>query len=240
MLMSNTAQNAWVRTWLFALPLYAVLVGYATRVAQPDQVSDPENWARFVSTTSYLVEHVLANVVGTALAIFGTFALGAYLAGSRRSRSALWGMALAVNGHVLFTVPGVVSTFVTPAIGSAYLDGNREAITIEFSPLLMAVFGLALVMALVGNALLAAALWGSHRFPRWVGLLWAAGTLVFYLFGAVLGLATTGASLSTQPIGAGLLLLAGTAISWMARREPEDEPLETPQSASSLGEASRS
>jgi hypothetical protein len=53
-------------------------------------------------------------------------------------------------------------------------------------------------------------------------------------------LATTGASLSTQPIGAGLLLLAGTAIAWMARREPRDEPLKTPESASSLGEAIRS
>lgn len=238
--MSNTAQNAWVRTGLFALPLHAVLVGYGTRAAQPDQVSDPESWARFVSTTSYLVEHVLANVVGSALAIFGTFALGAYLAGSRRSRSALWGMALAITGHVLFTVPGVVSTFVTPAIGSAYLDGNQEAMTIEFSPVLMAVFGLALLMALVGNALLAAALWGSRSFPRWVGLLWAAGTLVFYLFGVVLGLATTGASLPTQPTGAGLLLLAGTAIAWTAHREPQDESLETPESASSLGQASRS
>jgi len=238
--MRNPAGKAWVRTGLLALPLYAVLVGYATRVAQPDQVSDPENWAGFVSTTSYLVEHVLASVVGTALAILGTFALGAYLAGSRRSRSALWGMTLAVTGQVLFMVPGVVSTFVTPAIGSAYLAGNQAAITIEFSPVLMAALGLALLLALMGNLLLAAAIWGSHRFPRWVGLLWAAGTLTFYLFGAVLGLATTGASLPTQPIGAGLLLLAGTAIAWKARREPDAEPAETPEAASRVGQASRS
>lgn len=238
--MRTSAANTWVRTGLFALPLYALLVGYASRVAQPDQVTDPENWARFVSTTSYLVEHLLAAVVGTALAIFGTFALGAYLAGSRRSRSALWGMTLAVTGQVLFTVPGVVSAFVTPAIGRAYLAGNQAAITIEFSPVLMAVFGLALLLALVGNLLLASALWGWRRSLRWVGLLWAVGTLTFYLFGAVLGLVTTGASLPTQPIGAALLLLAGTAIAWRARREPEAEPAETPEAAGPVGEASRS
>lgn len=238
--MRTPAANAWVRTGLTALPLYAVVVGYTTRVAQPDPVSDPENWARFVTTTSYFVEHVLASLLGTALAIFGTFALGAYLTASRRPRFALWGMTLGVTGQVLFMVPGVVSTFVTPAIGSAYLAGNRAAMTIEFSPALMAVFGLALLLALVGNLLLAVALWRSHRSLRWVGLLWAAGTLTFYLFGAVLGLATTGASLPTQPIGAGLLLLAGTAIAWMARDEREAGPAETPEAASRVGEASRS
>ena len=135
---------------------------------------------------------------------------------------------------------GTSTSWYTPAIGSAYLAGNQAAITIEFSPVLMVVFGLALLLALVGNLLLAAALWGSRRSLRWVGLLWAAGTLTFYLFGAVLGLVTTGASLPTQPIGAGLLLLAGTAIAWRSRREPKSEPAETSEAARRVREASRS
>jgi uncharacterized membrane protein YhaH (DUF805 family) len=238
--MSTPTAAAWIRTGLFALPLNAVLVGYATRVAEPDQVSDPEGWARFVSTTSFFVEHLLSNVVGGTLAIFGTFALGSYLAGSRATRSALWGMTLAITGHLLFTVPGVVSTFVTPAIGSAYLAGNRAAITVEFSPVLMALFALALVLALVGNLLLAVAVWRSGRLPRWPGLLWAAGTVVFYLFGAFLGLATTGASLPTQPVGAGLLLIAGGAIAWKARRQPLTEPTNPVAASRRVSQGSRS
>lgn len=238
--MNTSTPTAWIRTGLFALPLNALLIGYATRAAEPDQVSDPEGWARFVSSTSYLVEHLLANVLGAALAIFGTFALGAYLAGSRGSRSALWGMTLAISGHVLFTVPGVVSTFGTPAIGGAYLAGNRAAITIEFSPALMAVFALALVLALVGNLLLAVAIWRSGRLPGWSGLLWGAGTVVFYLLGAVVGLATTGASLPTQPLGAGLLLIAGVAVAWRARRQPIADSTDLVMVPRRVGQGSRS
>ncbi|HYP46915.1 MAG TPA: hypothetical protein VEQ66_17180 [Propionibacteriaceae bacterium] len=239
--MSTSAPTAaWVHTGLLVLPLYAALVGYGARAAEPDQVSNPEDWAVFVSTTAYFVEHLLGNVVGGALAIFGAFALGAYLAGSRGSAFALWGMTLAISGHVLFTVPGVVSTFVTPAIGHAYLAGNQAALTIEFSPVLMAVFGLALVLALVGNLLLAAAMWRSDRLPRWPGLLWAAGTVIFYLFGAVLGLVTTGASLPTQPVGAAILVIAGVAIAWRARRQPVAGLPVRSEAARLVGQGSRS
>jgi uncharacterized membrane protein YhaH (DUF805 family) len=222
--MNTSTSAAWIRAGLFALPLQAVLVGYATLRPEPDQVTDPEAWARFVSSTSYLVQHVLGNVVGTVLAVFGTFALAAYLVVGRATRSALWGMTLAITAHILFTVPGMVSTFTTPAIGSAYLAGNKAAMTVELSPVLMVVFGLALLLALVGNLMLGAAVWRSGRLPRWPGLVWAAATLVFYLLGAVLGLATTGASLPTQPIGAALMVVAGGAIAWSARRQHPSTP----------------
>lgn len=209
--------NRWIRAGLFALPVYAIVTAYATLRAQPDSVSDPEGWARFVSSTSYLVEHVLGSLVGTIAVIFGTFALGAYLAGSRVPRLAMWGMTLAITGHVLFTVPGVVSTFTTPAIGRAYLAGNEAAMTVDLSAATPA-FALALLLGLVGNLLLGAAVWRSGRLPGWTGLLWTAGTIVFYLLGTVLGLATTGASLPTQPVGAALLLVAGAAMAWTAGR----------------------
>ena len=214
--MNAASPSAWIRSGLFALPVYAVVTAYATLRAQPDQVSDPEAWARFVSSTSYLVEHLLGSVVGTLAVIFGTFALGAHLAGSRVTRLALWGTTLAVAGHVLFTVPGVLSTFTTPAIGRAYLAGSSEAMAVDLSAALPA-FGLALLLGLVGNLLLSLAVWRSGRLPGWTGLLWAAGTVVFYVLGTALGLATTGASLPTQPIGAVLMLVAGAAMAWTAR-----------------------
>ena len=239
--MTTSTPTAWIRTGLFALPLYALLVGYATLRPEPDQVTDPEGWARFVSSTSYLVQHVLGNLIGTVLAIFGIFALAAYLVGGRVTRSALWGMTLAITAHLLFTVPGVVSTFTTPAIGSAYLAGNKAAMAVELSPALMGVFGLALLLALIGNLLLGSAVWRSGRLPRWTGLVWAAGNVAFYLLGAVLGLATTGASLPTQPVGAALMLIAGGAIAWSARRmHLSTEVMETLPAALPVGQGSRS
>jgi hypothetical protein len=217
--MPNTSPAAaWIRAGLIALPVYGLIIAVTTIKPQPDQVADPEGWARFVSSTTYLIEHLASNVLGTVLVIFGTFALGALLASSRAPRLGLCGMVLAVAGNVLFTVPGTISTFATPAIGSSYLAGNREVMRVEFSPVLTPIVALALLLAVIGNMLLAVAIWRSGTLPKWSGVLWAAGSFIFYLLGAALGMATTGASLPTQPVGAALLAIAGAWISWAALR----------------------
>jgi hypothetical protein len=43
----------------------------------------------------YVLTHVLGSILGLILAIFGTFALGAYLAGSRAGRLGLLAMVSA-------------------------------------------------------------------------------------------------------------------------------------------------
>jgi hypothetical protein len=217
--MSTTfPSTTWIRAGLVALPVYGLLVGYATLKPQPDPTNDPEAWAQFVSSRSYLLEHLASGVVGAVLAIFGTFALGSLLATGRTGRSALWGTVLAVAGHVLFLVPGTISTFATPVIGAAYLSGNREVMTLEFSPVLTAIFGIALLLAVVGNVVLGLAIWRSGVLPKLAGLIWIAAALVFYAFGAFLGLATTGASLPTQPVGGLLMAVSSGWIAWSVLR----------------------
>ena len=154
--------------------------------------------------------------------IFGIFALGAFLSSSRAPRLALTGMVLSVTSYVLFTVPGVISTFATPAVGAAYLAGNPAAMELEFSPILTMIILGALVLAVVGNGILSVAIWRSGTLPRSAGVVWAAGTLTFYVLGFGLGMATTGASLPTQPIGAGLLAIGSGWMAWAAlrRRDP--------------------
>lgn len=215
--------TAWIKAGLVALPVYGLVVGYATLQPQPDPTRNPEAWAQFVSSRSYLLEHLASGVVGAVLAIFGTFALGSLLATSRAGRSALWGTVLAVTGHILLLVPGTISTFATPVIGAAYLRGNREVMALEFSPVLTAIFGIALLLTVVGNVILGLAIWRSRVLPRWAGLIWIAAALVFYAFGAFLGMATTGASLPTQPAGGLLMALGGGWIAWsVLRTRPAD------------------
>ena len=216
--MRQTPAAGWIRVGLFALPVYGLLTAYATLEPQPDQASDPDGWARFVSSTSYLAGHIIGNVLGTTLAIFGTFALGAFLATSRAPHLALSGMVLAVAGHILFTVPGAISTFATPAIGTAYLAGNRDVMQLAFPEVVTGIVALGLLLAVIGNAILGVAIWRSGTLPRWAGVLWIVGTLVFYVLGAALGMATTGASLPTQPVGAALLASSGAWIAWAALR----------------------
>jgi hypothetical protein len=229
--LRRTSAARWIQVGLFALPVYGLLTAYATLGSQPDPASDPEGWARFVSSSSYFVGHVLGNVIGSVLAIFGTFALGAYLTASRAPRLGLWGMVLAVTGHILFTVPGAISTFATPAIGAAYLAGTRDVMSLEFSTVVNAILGLGLLLAVIGNLFLSVAIWRSGTLPRWAGLIWAVATLIFYLLGAALGIATTGASLPTQPIGAVLLAISGAWIAWSALRHETDTSTATAPTA---------
>ena len=85
----------------------------------------------------------------------------------------------------------------------------------------MSIFQLGgMLLTLVGNVLLGVAVWRSGTLPRWAGALWIAAWVLFVVLGAALGMATTGASLPTQPIAAGLMAISGAWIAWVATRRP--------------------
>ena len=228
---TTSASSAWMKTGLVALPIYGLILGFTTRKPQPDQSVDPEGWARFVSSPSYLMEHITSSVIGAVVVIFGTLALGAILTRSRAPRLALTGTILAAIGQTLFMVPGTISTFATPAIGAAYLSGNREVMTIEFSPVLTLITGLALLLTVAGNIILGLAIWRSGVLAKWAGLLWIIGTLIFYVLGAFLGMATTGASLPTQPVGALLMAISSAWMTWTVLRSQATQPPTDPDLA---------
>ena len=212
--MNSKNITRWILAGLWTLPVSALLTAWSTLEPQPDQQKDPDAWARFVSSDPYQLSHLLGSTAGTILAIFGTFALGCQLANGRVGRLALAAMVTAAAGTSLLLVPAVISTFATPAIGTAYLRGNEEVMLLEFPGAMTGAFLLGLLLALVGNVLLGIAVWRSHQLPRWAGALWAAGTVLFYLLGVVLGQALTGSSLPTQTAGALVLAAAGGWIAW--------------------------
>jgi hypothetical protein len=217
----NTATTNWIRAGLLALPLYGLLTFATTFDAQPDQAKEPEAWARYVGSTSYLVTHLFAATGGTILAIFGVFALGAYLSTGRSGRLGLAAMVTAAAGHALLMVPSVISTFATPAIAEAYLAGMEDVLTgVEFHPAMMATYLIGLSLAFVGNVLLGVAVWRSGTLPKWSGAIWAASIPTFYLLGALLGIVTTGGSLLTQPVGALLMAIGGGWMALSAMRRP--------------------
>ena len=57
---------------------------WTTFIHQPDLNADFEAYARYVSTTSYLIDQLYGSILGVPLATFSDAALGAYLS-SRRS-----------------------------------------------------------------------------------------------------------------------------------------------------------
>jgi len=215
--MSTPNISRWIGIGLLGLPLYGALTFWSSLDPQPDPSAYYEAWSRFVTTDHYVLSHLFGSTLGLIFAIFGTFALGAYVARSRAGRLGLVAMVLTVLGTALF-LPGMgVSTYASPAEGQAYLAGIEEfrKLPSSFADTMFAATSLLVVLLLfVGNVLLGVAVWRSGTLPRWAGALWAAAPVLMYPLGLVY--AVTLGSNSTPPtvlVGALLIVVSG---GWMA------------------------
>src|SRR3712207_1057314 len=177
--MSTPNITRWIGIGLLGLPLYGVLTFFSSLDPQPDPNIHYDAWARYVTTDSFLLTHLFLSDLGLILAIFGTFALGAYLAGSRAGRMGLVAMAITVFGSLLFLMVGGVATFSQPEQGQMHLqgvEGYREMPTILAQTAMTATFAASFLLMLVGNVLLGVAVWRSGMLPKWAGALWVAGS----------------------------------------------------------------
>jgi hypothetical protein len=215
--MSTPNTTRWIGIGLLGLPLYGALTFWSSLHPQPDPNTHYEAWSRYVTTDHYVFTHVFGSILGLILAIFGTFALGAYLTRSRAGHMGLVAMVITVLGSALF-LPGMgVSAFAVPEEGQAYLAGieGLDKLPPIFADTAFAVTNSLMVLLIfVGNILLGVAVWRSGVLPRWSGALWAAGAVLMYPFGIVYA-ATIGPA-STPPtvlVGSLLIVISGA---WMA------------------------
>ena len=197
------------RLGVVALPVYGLLVFLSTLTHQPDPTTDFEAYARYVSTGSYLVGHLIGSILGATLGIFGAVSLGAYLAGTAASRSGLVAMVLNVAGLCLILTIFGMSTFATPAVGRAYLAGQENIVAVNQD-----IIGAPLILtALTGGLLYTAgtivfgiSIWRSGALPRWAGVLYAPTGLLISIVGLTLGVAQTLGALLTIAAGAWIFL----------------------------------
>ena len=124
--MSAPDTTRWIGIGLLGLPLYGALTFWSSLEGQPDPGTRLEAWSRFVTTTHYVLGHLLGSILGLIFAIFGVFALGAYLTRSRAGRLGLVAMVITVLGTALFLPLQGVSTFAVPEEGQAVLAGIEE------------------------------------------------------------------------------------------------------------------
>ncbi len=224
-----SAQNSikWVGVGLLGLPLYGALTFWSSIDPQPDPNTHLEAWSRFVTTDHYVWGHLLGSILGLIFAIFGTFALGAYLATSRAGRLGLVAMVITVLGSALFLPVMGLSTFAAPKEGQAFLAGiekYNELPDIFADTLSGAISLLVIVLLFVGNVLLGVAVWRSGTLPRWAGALWAAAPVFMYPLGLVYVL-TIGAK-STPPtvlVGTLLIVIGGAWVALSVLRRPSTE-----------------
>jgi hypothetical protein len=220
----NTAN--WIRLGLLALPLYGLLTFWTTLDPQPDPSTDLEAWARYVSTNYYVLKHLLGSGLGLIFAIFGVFALGAYLAKGRAGRLGLVAMVITVTANALFLMIVGISTFAAPTQGQAYLAGIEEFAQLEPTFAVYAqgaTFLVVIILAFVGNVLLGVAVWRSGTLPRWAGAIWVASALLLYPLGLVIAMTITGSTPPTALVGALLVVISGGWIAWSVMRQPSSQ-----------------
>lgn len=226
--MSATNVDRWIGVGLLGLPFYGALTFWSSLNPQPDPNTRFEAWSHYVMTDHYVLTHVFGSILGLVLAIFGTFALGAYLTRSRAGRLGLVAMVTTVFGAALFLPAMGVSTFTAPHEGQAYLAGIEEydKLPLIFADtMFIATSLLVIVLGFVGNVLLGVAVWRSGVLPKMAGALWAAGAVFMYPLGIVYAVVILGVQ-STPPtvlVGAVLLVISGAWMTWSVLRRPPAE-----------------
>lgn len=223
--MSATNIARWIGVGILGLPLYGALTFWSSLDPQPDPDNHYEAWSRFVTTDYYVISHLLGSILGLVFAIFGTFALGAYLAGGRSGRLGLVAMVITVLGTALFLPAMGISTYAAPAEGQAYLAGIEEFSKLP-SSFADAVFGLTsllvIILLFVGNVLLGIAVWRSGTLSKVTGAIWVTAAVLMYPLGIVFAALILGVQ-STPPtvlVGAFLLVVGGGWMALSALRRP--------------------
>lgn len=208
-----SAIRSWIRAGIWLIPVYGGLTLYATWTHQPDPETQFREWSEYVTTTNFLVGHILGSVVGTTLGLLGAVALGLFLADTARSKAALAGLTATVlgSGAVIATFGAAISA--QPALGNAFLGGMGAAEDLYasvYGPATLAVAITGVVLFSLGPILLGWAMVSSARLPRWCGIAYGFSGPLIGMFGLVIGQA--------QTVGSVLLIGAGVVI---ARRVGE-------------------
>ena len=199
----------WARPLTWLLPVGGAVTIPATLTQQPDADTDFAAYADYVTTTRFLVGHLVGSIGGTVLGILGIVGLAVILAHTRVARAALAAATVAIVGSGLLLPVFGVAAFAQPAIGNAAQAGLAGAQQIDsdvYGPMIIAVGVSAAFVFTVGLAWLGIAVARSGHFPRWSGwLLSLAGP--FIGLGFLVELA--------QPIGGLFLLVGGPGIAWL-------------------------
>jgi hypothetical protein len=210
--MTDRLEN-WGRLALWALPVYGALLAVSTITHQPDYQTDFPAYARYVTTSQFLLSHLFASITGAGFGVVG--AAGLFIVADRMApRLARWGFVLWTFAQVgLVSIFGVAAFF-QPAIGRAFLNGGGDvAVAINenvYGGPLFVMVGLGLLLFIVAAILLGIAAGRTGTLPRWAAWAFAASALLFVLSFFLVDV--------IQPVGGLGIAVAGVGFVVGARR----------------------
>lgn len=200
---TSSKLELYARRGLWALPVWTLLLFLGTLTHQPSTQTDFPGYARYITTTEFLISHLIASILGAGIGTLGLIALFIVLCKGRTASLVVWALVTAAIGNTLLTSIFGVAAFFQPAIGRAYLAGHvAEAVAINNDVYGAALFATALpglLIFAIGIVLFGVAVARSGSLPKLAGSGFALGGVLFAVIGFVL-------SDFVQSIGAALLI----------------------------------
>lgn len=202
------------RRALWALPVWAAMLFFGTLTHQPDPQKDFASFAGYVTTTGFLLSHLINSITGAAIGSVGAIGLMLYLQDSKVAGRAITGMVATVVSNTLVSSIFGVAAFAQTAMGRMFLSGQQNALDfynqVYNSPLFVTAL-IALLLFMIAGVLIGNAIAACGFFPRWTGWIYAISTVVFVLSNFLLDIG--------QSISAVMLFIATVVVAWSASRE---------------------
>ncbi len=183
--MSAEVIDTRIKWGVLILPVAGLIgiLGVALPGPNVDPTVDPQTYSEQSLSASYAWSVLLLSVANV-LWLFGFFALYAYLASSRAERWALAAMIINVVATA-YTIGGVAGEEVASRlVGQAYLEGRQDIYEVltplsTLTPAAVLVIAASFSGTVVGNILLAIAIWRSGTLPQGTAVLIAASAVLF-------------------------------------------------------------
>jgi hypothetical protein len=213
--VTDARLERYARLLVWAAPLWAVLLFIGTLEHQPSpQTAFPE-YARFITTTPFLISHLIASIFGAAFGTLGLAALFILLVRHGTGSSALWAFTLFTIGNTLATSVFGAAAFAQPAIGRMYLAGQTaQAVALQDDVYGVPLFTTAIpgvLLLTIGLVVFGIAAARSTWVPRWPGITLAVSGPLFGIIGLIL-------ASEVQSVGAAGLIVSTAAIALFANR----------------------
>jgi len=205
--------RTFARGALWALPIWAVMLFLGTLTHQPDPQTDFPGFAAYVTTTSFLLSHLINSITGAAIGSIGVVGLMLYLQESKASGRAITGMVATIVGNTLVSSIFGAAAFAQTAMGRMFLAGQQDALDFYNQVYNSALFGtalMALLLFMIGGVFVGNAITGSGLFPRWTGWVYAISIVGFVLSNFLFDVG--------QSISSALLFIATAVVAWSAGR----------------------
>jgi hypothetical protein len=135
-----------------------------------------------ITSTPWVVSHLLCTLAFVLL-LYGMLSLYAALASTPAEPRALWAMVLSLAGVALILPMLGVETYMLPVLGQLWLAGQSgiaPAIGMIYQGLALFVFLVGLLLLAIGAITFAVAIWQSAVLPRWAGVLFAIGLVLWF------------------------------------------------------------